>query len=270
MSTPAPYPPAGSGDATAIQGFPVLAITPTRGAVLGYGDDGAGGEAWQPAAVTDLLGTVPIENGGTGATDAEEARTNLGLGSAATHAAEDFDAAGAAAAAQAAAEAASLPLHGTADSAVTLSQTLPVNKGGTAGTTAAQARANLGITQRPTAGADVIVLGARRFMTPQGTTGTTAVPLIQLDVSATIDGLIFCAQTAPGVGQTVTATIIKSSDYGATWTDTGTHVELAGALKYGTDNTPISASGAELYALAIDASVGSSAAGCTASFNVKR
>lgn len=51
-------------------------------------------------------------------TNVPVARDNLGLGSAATEDITAFDPAGAAAAAQAAAEAASLPLHGKADSAI--------------------------------------------------------------------------------------------------------------------------------------------------------
>jgi hypothetical protein len=45
---------------------------------------------------------VPLAQGGTGAADAPTARTNLGLGTAATHPATDFDPAGSATAAKAA------------------------------------------------------------------------------------------------------------------------------------------------------------------------
>lgn len=66
-----------------------------------------------------ITGTLPVGNGGTGATDAATARTNLGAASA-DH------------------------THGLATAKIT--GTLPIAKGGTGGTTASDARTNLEIT----------------------------------------------------------------------------------------------------------------------------
>ena len=64
----------------------------------------------QQDITTGVTGTLPISNGGTGATNADTARTNLGIGAVATY------------------------------------DVLPVEKGGTGAQTAAEARSNLEIT----------------------------------------------------------------------------------------------------------------------------
>lgn len=95
---------------------------------IGYGGTGATTAAGArtnlglgAAAVED---TVPISKGGTGATDAAGARTNLGLGGVATE------------------------------------NTVPISKGGTGATTAADALTNLGITQALTATPFTVTAGA--------------------------------------------------------------------------------------------------------------
>lgn len=75
---------------------------------------------------TNLSGIVPISHGGTGADNAANARTNLGLGSLAT--------------------ANSISL-----SSNTVTNTLPLSKGGTGATTASVARSNLGLGTLATA-----------------------------------------------------------------------------------------------------------------------
>ena len=75
-------------------------------------------------AISDTLAKVPVGNGGTGATTASAARTNLGIGSVATE------------------------------------NVVPVSKGGTGATSASAARKNLGVpkitfgTSAPSGGSD--------------------------------------------------------------------------------------------------------------------
>jgi hypothetical protein len=73
---------------------------------------------------TNVSGTVAINNGGTGGSDAPSARSKLGLGSIATHNANAVD------------------ITGGSISGITA---LPIASGGTASTSAAQARTNLGV-----------------------------------------------------------------------------------------------------------------------------
>ena len=106
----------------------------------------------------NLDGTLSVENGGTGASTAEEARTNLGItpenigASAAVHS------------------------HSIAE----LSDTLSVDKGGTGATTAEEARTNLGITPENIGAAAVFhshtadTLGGTLSIIKGGTGATTA------------------------------------------------------------------------------------------------
>ena len=73
---------------------------------------------------TNVSGTVAINNGGTGGSDAPSARSNLGLGSIATQNAN------------------AVAITGGSISGITA---LPIASGGTASTSAAQARTNLGV-----------------------------------------------------------------------------------------------------------------------------
>ena len=97
---------------------------------------------------SDVTGTLPIANGGTGATTAANARTNLGLGSLATKSTVTLTsdvtgalpiANGGTGATTAAAARNALGLGNTTGA-------LPIANGGTNASTAANARTNLGIT----------------------------------------------------------------------------------------------------------------------------
>jgi hypothetical protein len=66
-------------NAVELQGRTVSSTAPSTNQILKWN-----GSAWTPASDGGLTGTVPITSGGTGATSAAAARTNLGLGSLAT------------------------------------------------------------------------------------------------------------------------------------------------------------------------------------------
>jgi hypothetical protein len=68
------------------------------GVAMGSTTPSVGSFTTLSAANVSFTNPTPITSGGTGANTAANARTNLGLGTAATHAATDFDASGAAAA----------------------------------------------------------------------------------------------------------------------------------------------------------------------------
>lgn len=85
------------------------AIESAFNANSGHKHDGSPGEGARIPLGTAVTGTLPLANGGTGATTASSARTNLGLGTVATY------------------------------------NTLPIANGGTGATTASDARTNLGL-----------------------------------------------------------------------------------------------------------------------------
>jgi hypothetical protein len=106
-------------DGQAVVVVPVVAIGPAGTDGIGVPAGGTTGQVLAKTTVADydtswvdqtgggggsLPDPVTVAHGGTGANNATTARTNLGLGSSATHPATDFDAAGAAAAAQAASQ----------------------------------------------------------------------------------------------------------------------------------------------------------------------
>lgn len=114
----------GTGATTAASARTNLGVTPAN--------IGAAAATHKHSAADITSGTLPITRGGTGATSAANARTNLGItpaniGAAATshnHSAANIT-------------------SGTLNSARL--PTIPVTKGGTGATTAAQARVNLGV-----------------------------------------------------------------------------------------------------------------------------
>jgi hypothetical protein len=130
--------------------------TPTRlGGTAGFlKSTGAATPTWGSVNLnsTDVTSTLPLANGGTGATTAAAARTNLGLGTLATLSAVDL-------------------------STTQVTSTLPLANGGTGATTATAARTNLG-------------LGNLAILNAVGSTEITDDQIVDADVSATanIDG----------------------------------------------------------------------------------
>ena len=96
---------------------------------------GLGSLATKNSVATGELPTVPVNKGGTGATTASGARSNLGLGSLATKNALVAN------------DIPSIPASKVTSGTVSTGQlpTVPVNKGGTGATTASGARSNLGL-----------------------------------------------------------------------------------------------------------------------------
>jgi hypothetical protein len=130
---------------------------------------------------------VAVADGGTGASTASGARTNLGLGTAATHATGDYDAAGAAAAAQAASQPLDSDLTAIAAIAPANDDVIQRKAGAWVNRTMAQLAADLGVGG-----------GSALTVKEEGSNVDTAVTSIDF-VGATV--------TATAVGHAVTVTI---------------------------------------------------------------
>lgn len=144
---------------------------------------------------TNVTGTLPLANGGTGAVDAAGARTALGLGSLATLSSVSLT--------------------------TNVTGTLPVAQGGTGATDAATARANLGITSpanATTSAAGVVQLAT----TTEALTGTDAAKAV------TPDALAALWEQGTDIASAATLTIGEGGYFVVTGTTTITAITAAG------------------------------------------
>lgn len=163
-------------------------------------------EAFSKEEVEALFGTVsgvvPVTRGGTGATDAANARTNLGITPANIGAAPSS--------------------HNHAASAInsgTLSTdrlpTVPITKGGTGATTAANARTNLGITPA-NIGAAASSHNHAASAINSGTLSSDRLPTVPISKGGTGQTSVAAARNAFGLGNTSGAVPVANGGTGAT------------------------------------------------------
>lgn len=115
----------------------------------------------------------------------------------------------------------------------------------------------------------VAALGAATvFLVGTGNKSASAVPVYFAGRACTIQNLAVVAGTAPAGSDTVVVTVQKSSDKGATWTDTAltATIPAAGTATYDTTNAVAIAKGDLLAVEAV--SSGATAAAVSCSFEV--
>jgi hypothetical protein len=127
------------------------------------------------------------------------------------------------------------------------------------------------VVRQVTAGATTALGAATKFATAPGQAGAAAqIPLyVARFTGETVRNLQVCIATAPGGTDTVIFTIQKSSDNGATWTDTTiTCTPVAGTGKTGSDLThSVMLTAGDMLALKMVSS-GATAAAISATFDV--
>jgi hypothetical protein len=128
----------GTGQTTANAGFNALAPSQTGNSGKYLKTDGTN-SSWDTLDIStgDITGTLPITNGGTGATTASGARTNLGLGTIATQ------------------DSSNVSITGGSITGIT---DLAVADGGTGASTASGARTNLGLGTISTQDASAVAI----------------------------------------------------------------------------------------------------------------